>query len=119
MLVVWGPRAVRGAAPDGALTRVPTQEQYAFLYEVLLEGLLCGSTGVPVESVASHIRCLQGAETQSQSNVLEKEFKVPPGPGALGLGPPATAFTQLRAGGVGSTSLGWLEMERELRGRTH
>eukprot|EP00075_Anas_platyrhynchos_P012802 XP_027302055.1 receptor-type tyrosine-protein phosphatase kappa isoform X2 [Anas platyrhynchos] len=57
------------------VSMVQTKEQYAFLYEVLLEGLLCGSTGVPVESVASHIRCLQGAETQSQSNVLEKEFK--------------------------------------------
>uniref|UniRef100_A0A8C9FSF1 protein-tyrosine-phosphatase n=1 Tax=Pavo cristatus TaxID=9049 RepID=A0A8C9FSF1_PAVCR len=54
---------------------VQTKEQYAFLYEVLLEGLLCGCTGVPVERVASHISCLQGAETQSQNNVLEKEFK--------------------------------------------
>ncbi|XP_015132969.2 receptor-type tyrosine-protein phosphatase kappa isoform X2 [Gallus gallus] len=54
---------------------VQTKEQYAFLYEVLLEGLLCGCTGVPVERVASHISCLQGAETQSQNSVLEKEFK--------------------------------------------
>ncbi|XP_015703929.1 receptor-type tyrosine-protein phosphatase kappa-like [Coturnix japonica] len=54
---------------------VQTKEQYAFLYEVLLEGLLCGCTGVPVERVASHISCLQGAETPSQNNVLEKEFK--------------------------------------------
>ncbi|NXI62765.1 PTPRK phosphatase, partial [Anseranas semipalmata] len=57
------------------VSMVQTKEQYAFLYEVLLEGLLCGSTAVPVERVASHVRCLQGAETQSQSNVLEKEFK--------------------------------------------
>jgi len=67
------------------LTCVLMQEQYAFLYEVLLEGLLCGSTGVPVESVASHVRCLREAETSRHNNVLEKEFKVPPGSGALGL----------------------------------
>ncbi|XP_052526095.1 receptor-type tyrosine-protein phosphatase kappa-like isoform X3 [Tympanuchus pallidicinctus] len=54
---------------------VQTKEQYAFLYEVLLEGLLCGCTGVPVERVASHTSCLQGAEIQSQNNILEKEFK--------------------------------------------
>lgn len=29
------------------LTHVLMQEQYTFLYEVLLEGLLCGSTGGP------------------------------------------------------------------------
>ncbi|NXK56998.1 PTPRK phosphatase, partial [Chauna torquata] len=57
------------------VSMVQTKEQYAFLYEVLLEGLLCGSTGVPVERVASHVHSLQGAETQSQNNLLEKEFK--------------------------------------------
>ncbi|NXJ14496.1 PTPRK phosphatase, partial [Odontophorus gujanensis] len=54
---------------------VQTKEQYAFLYEVLLEGLLCGCTGVPVERVATHVSCLQGSETKSQNNALEKEFK--------------------------------------------
>ncbi|XP_031413053.1 receptor-type tyrosine-protein phosphatase kappa-like isoform X2 [Meleagris gallopavo] len=54
---------------------VQTKEQYAFLYEVLLEGLLCGCTAVPVERVVSHISCLQGAEIQSQNSILEKEFK--------------------------------------------
>ncbi|NXA32342.1 PTPRK phosphatase, partial [Eudromia elegans] len=53
---------------------VQTKEQYTFLYEVLLEGLLCGSTGVPVESVVSHISRLREAESQRQ-NMLEKEFK--------------------------------------------
>lgn len=61
------------------------QEQYTFLYEALLEGLLCGNTGVPVESIASHVRCLREAETSRQDNVLEKEFKVPPGSGVFGL----------------------------------
>ncbi|NXL54251.1 PTPRK phosphatase, partial [Podilymbus podiceps] len=31
------------------VSMVQTKEQYTFLYEVLLEGLLCGSTGVPEE----------------------------------------------------------------------
>lgn len=67
------------------LIRVLMQEQYLFLYEVLLEGLLCGNTGVPVESITSHVRCLQEAETSRHNSVLEKEFKVPPGSGALGV----------------------------------
>ncbi|KFQ83372.1 Receptor-type tyrosine-protein phosphatase kappa, partial [Phoenicopterus ruber ruber] len=57
------------------VSMVQTKEQYTFLYEVLLEGLLCGTTGVPVESIASHVRCLQEAETSRHNNVLEKEFK--------------------------------------------
>ncbi|XP_010120276.1 PREDICTED: receptor-type tyrosine-protein phosphatase alpha-like, partial [Chlamydotis macqueenii] len=57
------------------VSMVQTKEQYIFLYEVLLEGLLCGSTGVPVESLASHDHCLQEAETSRHNNVLEKEFK--------------------------------------------
>ncbi|XP_061875327.1 receptor-type tyrosine-protein phosphatase kappa isoform X2 [Colius striatus] len=56
------------------VSMVQTKEQYTFLYEVLLEGLLCSSTRVPVESFASHMRCLREAET-SRHNILEKEFK--------------------------------------------
>ncbi|XP_010158110.1 PREDICTED: receptor-type tyrosine-protein phosphatase mu-like [Eurypyga helias] len=57
------------------VSMVQTKEQYTFLYEVLLEGLLCGNTGVPVESIASHIHCLREAETSRHNSVLEKEFK--------------------------------------------
>ncbi|NWW85695.1 PTPRK phosphatase, partial [Rhynochetos jubatus] len=57
------------------VSMVQTKEQYTFLYEVLLEGLLCGNTGVPVESIASHIHYLREAETSRHNNVLEKEFK--------------------------------------------
>ncbi|XP_075596371.1 receptor-type tyrosine-protein phosphatase U isoform X2 [Balearica regulorum gibbericeps] len=57
------------------VSMVQTKEQYTFLYEALLEGLLCGNTGIPVESIASHVRCLREAETSRQDNVLEKEFK--------------------------------------------
>ncbi|XP_068781728.1 receptor-type tyrosine-protein phosphatase mu isoform X3 [Struthio camelus] len=57
------------------VSMVQTKEQYTFLYEVLLEGLLCGSTGVPVENVISHISSLREAEIQRQNNILEKEFK--------------------------------------------
>ncbi|KAM4639341.1 receptor-type tyrosine-protein phosphatase kappa-like isoform 2-T2 [Amazona ochrocephala] len=57
------------------ISMVQTKEQYTFLYEVVLEGLLCGSTGVPVESIASHVRCLREAEASRHNHVLEKEFK--------------------------------------------
>lgn len=97
------------------LTRVLMQEQYTFLYEVLLEGLLCGSTGVAVENITSYIHHLREAETSRHNNVLEKEFKVPSGSGALGLvlqGAglwclPATAPLPRR-----SISLGWLKEGR-------
>ncbi|XP_008946892.1 PREDICTED: receptor-type tyrosine-protein phosphatase mu-like, partial [Merops nubicus] len=57
------------------VSMVQTEEQYTFLYEALLEGLLCGSTGVPVESIASRVRCLREAETSRHNYDLEKEFK--------------------------------------------
>nr|XP_009503950.1 PREDICTED: receptor-type tyrosine-protein phosphatase U-like [Phalacrocorax carbo] len=38
------------------LAHVLMQEQYTFLYEALLEALLCGSTGVPVESIVKKLR---------------------------------------------------------------
>ncbi|NXK21835.1 PTPRK phosphatase, partial [Arenaria interpres] len=57
------------------VSMVQTKEQYIFLYEVLLEGLLCGSTGIPVENIASHVRCIRETETSRHNNVLEKEFK--------------------------------------------
>lgn len=58
---------------------VLTQEQYSFLYEALLEGLLCGNTGVPVESITPLVHSLREDETTGHHRVLEKEFKVPPG----------------------------------------
>ncbi|KAM6230498.1 receptor-type tyrosine-protein phosphatase kappa-like [Porphyrio hochstetteri] len=57
------------------VSMVQTKEQYTFLYEVLLEGLLCGSTGVPVESITSHVHGLREAETSRHNSVLEEEFK--------------------------------------------
>ncbi|NWS75170.1 PTPRK phosphatase, partial [Crotophaga sulcirostris] len=56
------------------VSMVQTKEQYTFLYEVLLEGLLCRSTGVPVENITSHVHCLREAGA-SRHNILEKEFK--------------------------------------------
>ncbi|XP_074388823.1 receptor-type tyrosine-protein phosphatase T isoform X1 [Zonotrichia albicollis] len=57
------------------VSMVQTKEQYSFLYEALLEGLLCGSTGVPVESIASRVHSLRDHETSGCNSALEKEFK--------------------------------------------
>ncbi|XP_050799494.1 receptor-type tyrosine-protein phosphatase kappa-like isoform X3 [Gopherus flavomarginatus] len=57
------------------VSMVQTKEQYIFLYEALLEGLLCGNTGVLVNSVASHVSCLRQPDAQSQSNGFSREFK--------------------------------------------
>nr|XP_060617079.1 receptor-type tyrosine-protein phosphatase epsilon-like [Anolis sagrei ordinatus] len=38
---------------------VQTKGQYAFLYEALLEGLLCGNTGVPVDEAHTHTSHLE------------------------------------------------------------
>ncbi|XP_066037075.1 receptor-type tyrosine-protein phosphatase kappa-like isoform X1 [Chamaea fasciata] len=54
---------------------VQTKEQYSFLYETLLEGLLCGNTGVPVESIPTLVHSLREDETSGHKHVLEKEFK--------------------------------------------
>ncbi|NWW61347.1 PTPRM phosphatase, partial [Ifrita kowaldi] len=57
------------------VSMVQTKEQYSFLYEALLEGLLCGNTGVPVESIATLVHSLREDETSGHNSVLEKEFK--------------------------------------------
>ncbi|XP_015470817.1 receptor-type tyrosine-protein phosphatase kappa-like [Parus major] len=57
------------------VSMVQTKEQYSFLYEALLEGLLCGNTGVPVESIATLVHSLREVETSGHNSVLEKEFK--------------------------------------------
>ncbi|XP_063279150.1 uncharacterized protein LOC134564302 isoform X3 [Prinia subflava] len=57
------------------VSMVQTKEQYSFLYEALLEGLLCGNTGVPVESIATLVHSLREDETSGHNSVLKKEFK--------------------------------------------
>ncbi|KAM7165888.1 receptor-type tyrosine-protein phosphatase mu-like isoform 1-T1 [Macrochelys suwanniensis] len=57
------------------VSMVQTKEQYTFLYEVLLEGLLCGNTGVLVESVPSHVSLLRQHDAQTQSSGFSREFK--------------------------------------------
>lgn len=57
------------------VSMVQTTEQYAFLYEVLLEGVLCGATGVPVESIHSHVGRLHEPDAQTRSNGFLREFK--------------------------------------------
>nr|XP_021410330.2 receptor-type tyrosine-protein phosphatase kappa [Lonchura striata domestica] len=67
------------------VSMVQTKEQYSFLYEALLEGLLCGNTGIPVESITTLVHSLREDETSGHNSVLEKEFKVPPGDNTLAL----------------------------------
>nr|XP_032643190.1 receptor-type tyrosine-protein phosphatase alpha-like [Chelonoidis abingdonii] len=57
------------------VSMVQTKEQYIFLYEALLEGLLCGNTGVLADSVPTHISRLRQPDAQSQSNGFSREFK--------------------------------------------
>ncbi|XP_039400686.1 receptor-type tyrosine-protein phosphatase kappa-like isoform X2 [Mauremys reevesii] len=57
------------------VSMVQTKEQYIFLYEALLEGLLCGNTGVLADSVPSHVSRLRQPDAQSQSNGFSREFK--------------------------------------------
>ncbi|NXD31742.1 PTPRK phosphatase, partial [Spelaeornis formosus] len=57
------------------VSMVQTKEQYSFLYEALLEGMLCGNTGLAVESIATLVHSLREDETSGHNSVLEKEFK--------------------------------------------
>ncbi|XP_074850552.1 receptor-type tyrosine-protein phosphatase kappa-like [Carettochelys insculpta] len=67
-------RCVQGLR-EQRVSMVQTKEQYAFLYEVLLEALLCGNTGVPVESIPSHISQLREPHAQTRSSGFAQEFK--------------------------------------------
>ncbi|NXK87508.1 PTPRK phosphatase, partial [Formicarius rufipectus] len=57
------------------VSMVQTKEQYTFLYEAVLEGLLCGNTGIPVEGIATLVHSLREAETSRNNSKLEMEFK--------------------------------------------
>ncbi|RMC16536.1 hypothetical protein DUI87_06473 [Hirundo rustica rustica] len=53
------------------VSMVQTKEQYSFLYEALLEGLLCGNTGVPVESIATLVHSFERQDLRPQQRPRE------------------------------------------------
>nr|XP_016853293.1 PREDICTED: receptor-type tyrosine-protein phosphatase delta [Anolis carolinensis] len=54
---------------------VQTKGQYAFLYEALLEGLLCGNTGVPVEEAHAHASRLEAPSEWGPGSGFAQEFQ--------------------------------------------
>ncbi|KAM5191977.1 receptor-type tyrosine-protein phosphatase T-like [Mantella aurantiaca] len=54
---------------------VQEKEQYVFLYDVLLETLLCGSTCVPVPEIHKHARCMSIEDPTTNKNGFHREFQ--------------------------------------------
>ncbi|XP_043932722.1 receptor-type tyrosine-protein phosphatase mu-like [Protopterus annectens] len=54
---------------------VQTKEQYAFIYDVLLEGLICGDTYVPVQFIQSHMEFMEKDTDEANSIGYKKEFQ--------------------------------------------
>ncbi|XP_018424207.1 PREDICTED: receptor-type tyrosine-protein phosphatase alpha-like [Nanorana parkeri] len=54
---------------------VQEKEQYIFLYDVLLETLLCGSTSVPVVEIQKHACCMYVENPTTHRNGFDKEFQ--------------------------------------------
>jgi len=52
-----------------------TEEQYLFVYEVLLEAYLIGNTQVSARNLKEHIQCLETSHVGGLTN-MEAEFKV-------------------------------------------
>ncbi|XP_018423038.1 PREDICTED: receptor-type tyrosine-protein phosphatase kappa-like [Nanorana parkeri] len=55
---------------------VQEKEQYIFLYDALLEGLLCGNTIVSVSDIQKHIRHMSVRDNRTKMSGYDKEFQV-------------------------------------------
>ncbi|XP_066458343.1 receptor-type tyrosine-protein phosphatase T-like [Eleutherodactylus coqui] len=54
---------------------VQNKEQYAFLYDVLLEMLLCGMTSVPVPHIEKHLSHMTKWDPHTQMDGYDREFQ--------------------------------------------
>ncbi|XP_068129588.1 receptor-type tyrosine-protein phosphatase kappa-like isoform X2 [Hyperolius riggenbachi] len=55
---------------------VQEKEQYIFLYDVLLETLLCGATSVPVSEIQKHYQSMSVLDPRTSMSGYKKEFLV-------------------------------------------
>ncbi|XP_040269189.1 receptor-type tyrosine-protein phosphatase mu-like [Bufo bufo] len=54
---------------------VQNKEQYAFLYDILLEVLLCGMTSVPVPDIKRHLSHMTRQDTCTDMDGCDREFQ--------------------------------------------
>ncbi|XP_041436655.1 receptor-type tyrosine-protein phosphatase kappa isoform X3 [Xenopus laevis] len=54
---------------------IQNQGQYMFLYDVLLETLVCSSTSLPVEGVLTHMRHMQTLDPGTNTSGFTREFQ--------------------------------------------
>ncbi|XP_031750860.1 receptor-type tyrosine-protein phosphatase kappa-like isoform X2 [Xenopus tropicalis] len=57
------------------LNMVQTQGQYVFLYDVLLETLVCGATSLPIGGVQSHVCKMAALDPVTKTSGFTKEFQ--------------------------------------------
>ncbi|KAM5194349.1 receptor-type tyrosine-protein phosphatase U-like [Mantella aurantiaca] len=55
---------------------VQEKEQYIFLYDALLEALLCGNTSIPVQDIQKHIRLMSVRDNRTDTSAFLREFQV-------------------------------------------
>ncbi|XP_072270096.1 receptor-type tyrosine-protein phosphatase kappa-like [Pyxicephalus adspersus] len=58
------------------LKMVQEKEQYIFLYDTLLEALLCGNTIIPVSDIQKHINHMAVRDSTTNMTGYDKEFQV-------------------------------------------
>ncbi|ESO06781.1 hypothetical protein HELRODRAFT_98742 [Helobdella robusta] len=56
---------------------VQTEDQYVFVHDAILEGVVCGCTEIPARNLYAHMQKLMSLEPESASNLslMEMEFK--------------------------------------------
>ncbi|XP_069819447.1 receptor-type tyrosine-protein phosphatase epsilon-like [Dendropsophus ebraccatus] len=57
------------------ISMVQNQEQYIFLYDILVETLLCGTTSVPVPDIPRHLSHMTRRDPHTHLDGYEKEFQ--------------------------------------------
>ncbi|XP_041426759.1 receptor-type tyrosine-protein phosphatase T-like isoform X2 [Xenopus laevis] len=57
------------------LNMVQNQGQYLFLYDVLLETIVCGSTSLPIEGVLTHMRQMHTLDPLTNTSGFTREFQ--------------------------------------------
>ncbi|XP_075704574.1 receptor-type tyrosine-protein phosphatase alpha-like [Rhinoderma darwinii] len=57
------------------INMVQNKDQYTFLYDILLETLLCGMTSVPVPDIERHLRHMTRRDPHTQMNGYDREFQ--------------------------------------------
>ncbi len=60
----------------GGSARVPPQPQYVFIYEAILEAIMCGDTSIAAPELKKVILSLQEVDTTTGKTGIQQQFEV-------------------------------------------